>query len=82
MTGRESHLERGRGKVTFCGEDSLKVRVATADKDGMRNLRIATIVGLVAFLVGGAPAAVAAVLVVSPIAVLLLPQRAGLGRAG
>ena len=48
----------------------------------MRNLRIATIVGLVSFLVGGAATAVAAVVVVSPIAVLLLPRRADLGHAG
>jgi hypothetical protein len=48
----------------------------------MRNLRIATAVGLVSFLVGGALTAVAAVVLVAPIAVLLLPRRAGLGRAG
>lgn len=48
----------------------------------MRNLRIATIVGLLSFLVGGAVTAVAAVVVVSPIAVLLLPRRGDLGHAG
>jgi hypothetical protein len=46
-----------------------------------RNFTIATAVGLVSFLVGGAATAVAAVVVVAPIAVLLLPRRAQLGHA-
>jgi hypothetical protein len=41
----------------------------------MRNLAVATFVGLVSFLVGGAPTAVGAVLVVAPVAVALLPNR-------
>jgi hypothetical protein len=53
----------------------LKVRASAADSDGMRNLAVATFVGLVSFLVGGAPTAVVAVLVVAPVAVALLPDR-------
>ena len=46
----------------------------------MRNLSVATLVGLVSFLVGGAPTAVGAVLVVAPIAVALLPARRSAGK--
>jgi hypothetical protein len=41
----------------------------------VRNLIVATAVGLVSFLVGGAPTAVGAVLVLAPVAVALLPAR-------
>jgi len=41
----------------------------------MRNLAVATFVGLFSFLVGGAPTAVGAVLVVAPLAVAFLPAR-------
>jgi hypothetical protein len=43
----------------------------------MRNLAVATLVGLVFFLVGGAPTAVVGVVLVAPAAVALLPWRAG-----
>jgi hypothetical protein len=43
----------------------------------MRNLAIATAVGLVSFLVGGVPTAVVGVLVVAPAVAALLPARAG-----
>ena len=42
----------------------------------MRKLAIATLVGLVSFLVGGAPTAVVAVVLVTPAAIALLPSRA------
>ena len=68
-------LSAGAEKSPARGEDSLKVRVPAADTDGMRNLAVATFVGLVSFLVGGAPTAVGAVLVVAPLAVAFLPAR-------
>jgi hypothetical protein len=43
----------------------------------MRNLAIATAVGLLSFLVGGATTAVLGVLVVAPAVAALLPVRAG-----
>lgn len=43
----------------------------------MRKLAIATFVGLLSFLVGGAPTAVVAVVLVAPAAVALLPSRVG-----
>jgi hypothetical protein len=43
----------------------------------MRNLAIATFVGLVSFLVGGAPTAVVGVVLVAPAAVALLSARVG-----
>jgi hypothetical protein len=43
----------------------------------VRNLSVATLVGLVSFLVGGAPTAVVAVIGIAPLVVAVLPKRAG-----